>query len=103
MDTQMIIPIVTADTPAEAQTIPIVVCRTNTSPLSYAAIRDRNLLHDLQPFAKHHALNLHETFLTANLLHYLLFYQKTSRLRVAATTRVQNAIKTLEIAWSVDV
>jgi hypothetical protein len=103
MDMQMIIPIATADTPEEARTIPLVVSRTNISPLSYAVIRDHKLLEDLQSFAKYYGLALHGTFPTGLLIHYLLSYQRTFRLRLAADIRVKNAIKILEIAWSADI
>jgi hypothetical protein len=43
MDVQVIIPVRAADTPLKDHDVPVVISRTNTSPLSYAAFRDRNL------------------------------------------------------------
>lgn len=99
----MIIPVFSADAPVKCRTIPIVVSRTNVSPLSHAAIRDPNLVKDLQPFATWYSLDLCETFLTDILLHFLLFCQTTFGPKGAAATRVKTAIKILETAWVMNI
>jgi hypothetical protein len=103
MDVQMIIPVRAADTPFKGHDVPVAVSRTNVSPLSYAVFRDRDLVNDLGRFAGLHNLRLDITYLTSYLLHLLLTYQTTCKLRGPAVARVRNAIQILETAWKVDI
>jgi hypothetical protein len=64
----MVIPVRAADTPLKGHAVPVVVSRTNTSPLSYAAFRDHDLMNDLGRFAALHNLRLDLTYLTSFLL-----------------------------------
>lgn len=98
MDVQMIIPVRAADTPLKGHAVPVAVSRTNTSPLSYAAFRDRDLVNDLGEFAALHKVRLDLTHLTTYLLRLLLIYQATCKPRELAAVRVGNAIRILETA-----
>jgi hypothetical protein len=103
MDVQMVISVRAADTPFKGHDVPIAVSRTNVSPLSHAAFRDRDLMNDLGRFAALHNLRLDITYLTNYLLHLLLTYQATCIPRGPAASRVRNAIQILETAWKVDI
>lgn len=103
MDVQMTIPILTVDTPVQGHTVPVVVSRTNVSPLSHAALRDPNILKDLQPFATRYDVNLYGTFPTRTHLYFLLLYQTASEPKEASATHDKTAIKILETAWNVDI
>jgi hypothetical protein len=52
MDVQMIIPILTIDTPVESCHLPVVVAYTNVSVLLVAVLRDPNLFDDPQRYAR---------------------------------------------------
>jgi hypothetical protein len=103
MDVQMVIPVPAGDTSVKSHIVPVVVSHTNASPLSHAALRDPNLVKDLQSFATRYGLNLHQTFPTGSLLRSLLYYQITYEPKEAAATRIQTAIKVLEAAWYIDI
>jgi hypothetical protein len=98
MDVQMIIQMRAADTPFTDHNVPIAVSRTNMSPLSYAVVRDRDLINDLQQFAAFQNLELKRTYNTDYLLYLLLAYQKTYKPKKPAAARVQKAIQKLEMA-----
>jgi hypothetical protein len=51
MDLQMVIPIRATDIPFKGHDVPVAVSRTNMSPLSYAALRDHELVNDLRLLA----------------------------------------------------
>jgi hypothetical protein len=103
MDVQIIIPLRAADTPVTSHTVPVVVSRTNVSPLSYAAFQDKNLVNDLEQFATLYNQRLDLTYLTTYLLSLLLTYQATCKPREHAAVRVKNAIQILETAWKIDI
>jgi hypothetical protein len=103
MDVQMTIPVRAADTPLKGHAVPVVVSRTNTSPLSYAAFRDHDLINDLKRFAALYNLRLDLTYLTSSLLYLLLTFQATCKLRGPAAVRVGNAIRILKTAWKTDI
>ena len=103
MDVQMVIPVRAADTPLKSHAVPVVVSRLNTSPLSFAVFRDRDLVNDLGRFAALHNLRLDLTYLTTYLLHLLLTYQATCKPGGPAAARVRNAIRILETAWKTDI
>lgn len=101
MDTQMIIPLLSADTTLEDH--PIVVSHTNISPISNAKIRDSNLSKDLQPLATRYGLNLSQSCRTENLLCLLLMHQSSHNPKESASTCVRTAIKILETGWYIDI
>jgi hypothetical protein len=103
MDVQMVIPVHAADTPLKGHAVPVAVSRTNTSPLSFAAFRDRDLVNNLGRFAAFHNLRLDRTYLTSFLLHLLLIYQATCKPRGPVATRVKDAVRILETAWKTDI
>jgi hypothetical protein len=103
MDVQMVIPVRAADTPLKGHAVPVVVSRTNTLPLSYAAFRDHDLMNDLGRFAALHNLRLDLTYLTSFLLHLLLTYQATCHIRGPTAARVGNAIRSLETEWKFNI
>jgi hypothetical protein len=103
IDVQIVISVRAAETPFKGHAVPVTVSRTNISPVSYSAFRDRYLVNDLERFAALHDLRLDMTYLTSYLLHLLLTYQATCKLRGPAAARVQNAIQILKPAWKVDI
>ena len=103
MDVQMLIPVRAANTPLQGHDIPVAVSRINVSLLSYAALRDRDLVNDLRRFATLHNLRLDLTYPTSYLLHLLVTYQASCKLRVPAAARVKHAIRILETAWKTDI
>jgi hypothetical protein len=88
----MLISVPAADTPFTGHDIPVAISRTIISPLSRTAIRDRDLMNDLKPFAARHKLRLKGTHPTTFLLHLLLTCQATSKIKEPAATRIRNAI-----------
>ena len=103
MDVQIAVPVYAADTLLKGHAVPIAISRTNTSPLSYAAFRDRDLLNNLKRFAALYNLRLDLTYSTSSLLYLLLSFQATYKLRRPAAVRVRNAIQILETAWKTDI
>ena len=102
MDMQMIMPVLFSDPFVDNHTIPVVVFHTNVSPISHAALQDRNLINDVQPLASQSGMDLYKTSPTDSLLHLLLYYQKACDPR-KVDRRVKNAIAILEAAWYADI
>jgi hypothetical protein len=100
---QITIPVCAADTPLKGHAVPVMVSRTNTSPLSYAAFRDHDLMNDLERFTALYNLRLDLTYLTSSLLYILLTFQATYKLRGPTAIRVRNAIRILKTAWKIDI
>lgn len=103
MDLQIVIPVCTATTPVESREIPVAVSSTNVSILSYAALRDRNLVNDMKAYTTQHHIDLLQTHPTDFLLYLLLCYQTHYALEGDAATRVDRAITTLQEAWYGDI
>lgn len=103
MDIQMTIPVPSGDALIKGRITPIVISRTNITPLSHAAIRDSHLLNDLQTITSFSIPNFRETFATDSLLYLLLVAQKVCGFRGAADIRLKTAIKALETAWIRDI
>ena len=103
MDVQMVISVRVADTPFKGHDFPVAVSRTNISPLSHIAFRDRDLVNDLGRFASFYKLRLDMTYLTSYLLHLLLTYEAICKPRGPAGSRIRNAIQILETVWKIDI
>jgi hypothetical protein len=105
MDVQMVIPILTIDTPVESCHLPVVVAHTNVSVLSVTVLRDPNLFDDLQRYARLLNVELRrgQTYQTAHLLQLLLSYQTSSAPQGDAAISVGWAIAILKEAWFRDI
>jgi hypothetical protein len=100
---QLIISISDLETPIENHRTPVVITRNNVSIVSYAAIRDHNLVIEVQPFASNFNMDLTQPQNIDSLLHVLLSYQYTCASKVQSATRLNEVINIVQKGLIADI